>query len=212
MFHVSYVSKIADDPIGLLKWYGKHGTEYCEAFRDKKAERGRTFHSLLEETLKKKNVALKEYVGPIQACLSLLDIKGYTYINSEVTAESKKLNLVGTYDCQVKNIIPPTMFKNILIDWKLTSGLRVSNYVQGGGYNLLHPGVFDGFMVIRPYFLERGPKHDSIVTSVSGSTRYKWKEQQWALETRYFDNGQLKYLTEQFKKCLDIAKFREEMK
>ena len=216
VFHVSHVSKVADDTIGLLKWYGANGTAWCEAYRDEKAEKGKAFHHILETTLKGENIDLGEHEGPVGACLTFLQEQGLQYINSEVHGENKKLDLEGTYDCLVSEdkCSSEGVWHGIrkLLDWKLTSGLRMSNYVQGGGYSLLHPDVFDEYMVVRPYLLKVEPKHTNKILSGSGSTRYKWKGKVWALEVRHFNKEQLNGLVKIFKKCLDIVKFREETK
>ncbi len=213
---MSQVSKVADDTFGLITWYGKYGTAWCNEYRDKKAAEGTAFHHILETTLKGKNIDLKQYEGPVNACMTFLTHLNLQYVNSEVHGENKKLDLEGTYDCLVNQEINPKdkiIFSHkILIDWKLTSGLRVSNYVQGGGYALLHPDLFKEYMVVRPYELKVEPKQDSKVIGVSDSTRYKWKGKLWALEVRHFKEGELNQLTRMFKKCLDIVKFREEIK
>ena len=185
--HVSTISKVADDLSGLVEWAKDNTREYCDNLFKERGEFGTRVHGdVCDAMVGFEGVDFDEDTKPyVFAIMRWADFVGYKSRASEKMVVSNKHGWVGTYDDhgEIDGELE-------LIDWKITSAIRLSHKIQPVGYiqGLLEQENINirKWRLIRPYALKTKAKATGIKKTKNG-WKYSFAGSKIYIEEQRFD-------------------------
>jgi len=207
LLHVSAIAKIADDPSGLVTWAKNNTPKYCEEYLQFTQDRGNLIHNNIQALFEDRVSLLPKtkYIEWFKTILKWKNKVQYKPIKNEYRVTSKIHKFTGTFD-SYGLINPPT-----IIDYKATSGIRLSHAVQPVGY-IVALNEQDGievkhWRIVRLYELKTAAKKTTIIEQ-RRSFKYCFEGSKIFIEEMQFELND--FWLGLWNNCLGVAKARKE--
>lgn len=204
--HISEVAKIADDPAGLVIWAKNNTKEYCDRVMLDSQNKGKEMHGLFEDIIRgKQQTPPKTRADYFRAfnhfCIARRLVPSPKYLEYAV------MDKVAGYAGHLDNF---DEVNNIMLDWKVTSGIRTSNLVQAAGYAQalkVQNGIETKTLLIARFFDQEKPTFVNEVKKLKHTTRYSFEGCSVGVEVKETDK--VAAIITVFNHCLSIYNYRK---
>ena len=183
---VTTILKDMDNMSGLLFWYGKHGYDEASRILEAHSNYGKALHKCFEDYyFNNMSVVDPEFLPRIEQFNAWLKEMNFTPECGEQTVVNHELGYAGTCDLVVKD----PLGVRAIVDYKTGSERRFKEILQLSAYANCFPD-----RVLFGYIARMGKESEATIKMIK------------------YDGDLLTKAFDMFKKCLEIYRFKEELK